>query len=193
MQKIKFTNKLLFTITIIAYLIALIIYGHWNYQYNKNEIVDNIDRELYNYATTLKYILPEDFHDRAIDRQAISIEEDRYITTKLTKLVNETSLKYTYTIIKKGNHLFFVVSDIIADPETKRGTFYFYPYEEADESFINAFDKEEPTYKTVSEEKFTAINCNHSFFPIAGRSNSIDLLEVSSKIHRFAAGKRGKI
>jgi len=152
MQKIKSTNKLLFTITIIAYLIALIIYGHWNYQYHKNEIVDNIDRELYNYATTLKYILPEDFHDRAIDRQAISIEEDRYITTKLTKLVNETSLKYTYTIIKKGNHLFFVVSDIIADPETKRGTFYFYPYEEADESFINAFDKEEPTYKTVSDQ-----------------------------------------
>lgn len=152
MQKLKSLKKLLFTITIIAYLIALTIYGYWNYQYNRNEIMASIDRELYNCAATLKYILPEDFHDRAIDRQAISIKEDKYISNKLTKLVKETSLKYTYTIIKKGNHLFFVVSDIISDPETKRGTFYFYPYLEADKSFIDAFDKEKPTYKTVSDQ-----------------------------------------
>ena len=152
MKKLKTINKLLFTIAIIVYIIALLIYGFWNYSYHKNEIIKNIDIELYNSAAALKYILPEDFHDRAIDEQAISVKEDKDIAYKLTKLIKETGFKYAYTIVKKGDKLFFVASDIVADPETKRGTFYFYPYEEADVSFIKAFDQEIPTYKTVSDQ-----------------------------------------
>ncbi len=152
MKKFKALNKLLFTIAIIVYIIALLIYGFWNYSYHKNEIMENIDIELFNSAAALKYILPEDFHDRAIDDQAISIKEDKDIAYKLTKLIKETGFKYTYTIVKKGDKLFFVAGDIVEDPETKRGTFYFYPYEEADGSFLKAFDQEKPTYKTVSDQ-----------------------------------------
>jgi PAS domain S-box-containing protein len=152
MNNFKLSNKVLFIFTISVYLIALFIFGSWNYHYSKNEVMENIDRELYDFAVTLKYILPEDFHDRATDNQAISVEEDKNIARKLTKLVEETKLKYTYTIINKENELFFVASDITADPKTERETFYFYPYAEADESFINAFKKNEPTYITTSDQ-----------------------------------------
>jgi two-component system cell cycle sensor histidine kinase/response regulator CckA len=152
MNRIKAVNRILFTITIAIYIIALLIYGAWDYSYRKHEILDNIDAELYTSATTLKYILPEDLHDRAIDGRAISAKEDQYIANKLTKLIEEIGFKYTYTIIKQGEKLFFVASDISAEPETKRGTFYFFHYEEADESFIKAFDRDEPTYKTVSDQ-----------------------------------------
>lgn len=152
MSKLKALNRLLFTVSIISYLIALLIYGYWDYSYNKNEIQETIDSELYNSAATLKYIMPDDFHDRAIDEQAILIKEDKYIANKLTKLTKETGFKYAYTIIKKGGKLFFVASDLLENPGTNRGTFYFFPYEGADASFINAFDKEEATYKTVSDQ-----------------------------------------
>ena len=114
--------------------------------------MENIDNELYNSASTLKYILPEDFHDRAIDKHAISIKEDKYIATKLTSLVKEAGFKYAYTIIKKDDKLFFVACDLIADPENERGTFYYYEYEGADESFFKAFNQEVPIYKTVSDQ-----------------------------------------
>ena len=148
MTKLKTQNRLLFAISVVVYIIALLIYGFWDYRYQKNEIIKDIDLKLYNSAATLKYILPDDFHDRAVDAQAISVKEDQFIARKLTKLIKETGFKYTYTIVKKGNNLFFVASDITADPKTKRGTFYFYPYAEADESFMKAFDQDKPTYKT---------------------------------------------
>jgi PAS domain S-box-containing protein len=152
MRKLLPINKLLLTITIIMYIIILSIYGYWDYSYNKNEIMENIDSELYNSASALKYILPEDFHDRAIDKHAISIKEDKEIAKKITNLINETSFKYAYTIVKKGGELFFIAGDLIEDPKTQRGTFYFYPYEEAGESFFKAFNQEVPTYKTVSDQ-----------------------------------------
>jgi len=152
MRKLLPINKPLFTITIIIYIIVLSIYGYWDYTHHKNEIMENIDSELYNTASTLKYILPEDFHDRAIDKHAISIKEDKEIAEKITNLINETSFRYAYTIVKKGGELFFIAGDITEDPKTKRGTFYFYPYEEAGESFFKAFNQEIPTYKTVSDQ-----------------------------------------
>ncbi len=152
MNKQKPLNRLLFIIAVIVYVIALFVYGFYEYTYLENKIMEDIDTKLYNSAVALKYILPDDFHDRAIDEQAISIKEDKYIAHKLTKLIKETGFKYTYTIVKKGDKLFFITSDIVADPETKRRTFYFYPYEEADESFFKAFDQVTPTYKTVSDQ-----------------------------------------
>jgi len=143
---------LLFTITIAIYLLALMVYASLDYSSRKNEIIANIDSDLYRSAIGLKYILPDDFHDRAIDKHAISTEEDKYLANKLTNLIKETGFKYTYTIIKQGEKLFFVAGDIVEDSETERGTFYFYPYEEADESFFKAFQQEIPTYKTVSDQ-----------------------------------------
>ena len=152
MKRLKTLNKLLFTITIALYMIALLVYGGWDYSYRKKQIIAYIDDELYKSAIALKYILPDDFHDRAIDKHAISTEEDTYIANKLTNLIKETGFKYTYTIIQQGAELFFVASDISVDPETKRGTFYFYHYQEADKCFINAFGKQGPSYKTVSDQ-----------------------------------------
>ena len=151
-NKLNSRNRLLFAVAVVLYISASLIYGFWDYTYHKKEIIAGIDSKLYNSAASLKYILPDDFHDRAIDALAISIDEDKSLARKLTKLIKETGFKYTYTIIKKGDKLFFAASDIIADPQTKRGTFYFYPYEEADESFLKAFGQDRPTYKTVSDQ-----------------------------------------
>ncbi len=142
----------MFTISLSVYILALLIYGFLDYSYRKNRLMESIDIDLFNSAVALKYILPEDLHDRAIDSQAISPAEDKAIANKLTRLIKETGFKYTYTIVKQEEQLFFIASDITADPETSRGTFYFYPYEEADQSFKDAFNTAKPTYKTVSDQ-----------------------------------------
>ena len=152
MKYTSFSDRLIFVLAIVLYLAALGVFGYWNYHHDKHEIMNRIDKELYNYASTLKYVLPGDYHDRAVDKTAISVREDRHIADKLTRLVRTTGLKYAYTIIKKEDKLFFVASDITADPETERGTFYFFPYDEADPVFNQAFEKETPSYKTVSDQ-----------------------------------------
>ncbi|MDM8536419.1 HD domain-containing phosphohydrolase [Desulfobacterales bacterium HSG17] len=151
MVKVKTMNTRLFTISVGFYALALLIYGFWSNSYQKKEILESIDTKLYNNAISLKYILPDDFHDRAIDAQSVSINENKYIARKLTRLVKEAGFKYTYTIIKKDDKLFFIAADNI-DPENERDTFYYYEYEEADEVFINAFEKKTPTYMTVTDQ-----------------------------------------
>ncbi|MDA3787661.1 MAG: PAS domain S-box protein [Desulfobacula sp.] len=152
MSLLKTHNKLPFILSIIIYIVAILFYGFWSNLQNKKEILEHVDNKLYQHAISLKYMLPDDFHDRAIDAQSVSIDEDKYIANKLTNLVRETGFKYAYTVIKKEDKLFFVACDLIADPENERGTFYYYEYEGADEGFINAFEKETPTYKTVSDQ-----------------------------------------
>jgi two-component system cell cycle sensor histidine kinase/response regulator CckA len=152
MNKIFKLNKRLFAAMIGGYLIVLSIYVYWDYTNAKKNIIAGIDKELYNSAATLKYVLPNDFHDRAVDSNAISVEEDKSTANKLTMLIRETGFKYAYTIVKQDDSLFFIASDISANPDTKRGTFYYYKYKEADESFYKAFDQKEPIYKTVSDQ-----------------------------------------
>ncbi len=151
MKKLLETNKRFFTTLVVVYLMALSMYGYWDYKKTKIGIIANIDKELYNCAATLKYILPADLHDRAADPNAIPIEEDKGIAEKLTRLVKETGFKYIYTVIKKNDDLFFITSDIVADPETERGTFYFHRYENANETFYKAFNQKVPVYNTVSD------------------------------------------
>ena len=152
MPSFSMLKKSFFFSSIGLYLTALLLYGFWIYFYNEKDIIGQVDTKLYNHAVSLKYFLPDDFHDRAITAQSISIEEDKYIANKLTRILEETDFKYNYTIIKKDEKLLFAACDLIADPENERGTFYFYEYEDADESFFAAFKKETPTYKTVSDK-----------------------------------------
>jgi len=148
----KPSSKILFTIAFLAYLVALLVYSFWNYVYFNDEIMEKIDRELFISAASLKYMLADDFHDRAIDEHAIPLEEDLYYARKLTRLVKETGFKYMYSVIKRGESLYFVVSDLVEDPKTDRRTFYYHKYDEADKSFYDAFESRGPTYKVVSDQ-----------------------------------------
>ena len=56
MNKLKTPNRQLFAITVVVYIMALLIYGFWDYAHHKNEILKDIDSKLYNSAATLKYI-----------------------------------------------------------------------------------------------------------------------------------------
>jgi PAS domain S-box-containing protein len=138
-------------------LTLLGVYSFVEYFEQKNSILSNIDLRLYNNAIALKYILPEDYHDRAIDEDAISIEEDRSNVNKFKDYVKDVGIKYAYTVIKRNERLFFIVTEGLIEPEkadSKRGrvTYYFYDYtEEADKSFFEAFDVSTPTYQTVSD------------------------------------------
>lgn len=152
MRKLKTLEITLMIVAASVYLVALTIYGFWDYSNKKNEIEQTLDRQLFNMAVSLKYTLPEDFHDRAINEQAIPVEEDRYLANKLTSMTLETGFKYAYTVIQSDGSLFFAACDINADPETARGTFYFYPYEGADEIFLQAFNRKDATFKTVSDQ-----------------------------------------
>jgi hypothetical protein len=125
MQNLKLSNRLLFAVAAIVYLVSLLFYAYYNYNYSKNEIMKNIDRELYHFAKSIKYVLPDDFHDRANDSQSITLEEDKILSIKLTKIVKDTRVKYLYTLIKKGNRLFLLHPILLKNLKRKEEHFIF--------------------------------------------------------------------
>ncbi len=137
-------------IALLIYLTALICYGLWDFQYQKKAILNNIDAELKASAVALKYMLPEDLHDRVVDAQSLSIEEDQHLSRKFTNFAKDTGFKYVYTVLKKEGKLYFIISDVTVNPETTRGTYYFYLYEKANENYYKAFDTQLPTFLTAS-------------------------------------------
>lgn len=146
-------NKGVFFISaIIVYVAALLLYVIFDYFYHQKQILDQVDSKLLQAALTLKYILPDNFHDRASSPQAIPLIEDKYFASKLTELIKEAGFKYAYTIIKQKNSLYFVACDLVEDPKNERGTFYFYEYKNADKSFYQAFEKKEPTFNTINDQ-----------------------------------------
>ncbi len=151
-MKPAFIDKISFPLAVLFYLAALAGFAYWDYDSAKQRIMTGIDKELYSLAMTLKHTLPEDYHDRATDKDAISLAEDLSVSAKLTRLVRDTDLKYAYTIIKEQERLFFVASDTEARPQTERGTFYFVAYDEADKVFFQAFDVDGPSYKNVTDQ-----------------------------------------
>ena len=75
-MKLRVANRLLIFTAFVCYLSVLAGYCFWDYQYQRRVLLGSIDAELYKSAAALKYILPEDLHDRAANSESLAIEED---------------------------------------------------------------------------------------------------------------------
>jgi len=121
----SFTRSKVKTLAIIVcvYILSVVVYGVWSYNSGKKTLLKTLDDKLLYVASNIKRILPEDFHDRAVDKDSISKEEDLKIGSKLSAYVNKTGIIYAYTIIKKDDKIkrfhrifirFFIFKKIIS-------------------------------------------------------------------------------
>ncbi len=133
------------------YITGFVLFCSWDYHHHKDEIIQNVDHRLYHNVLALKHIIPEEVHERAIKAETFSVKEDKFWAEKLTHFVEETGLKFAYTVIKQNDQLYFVFSDLTLDPETQRGTYYYYPYDDAALIFLKAFEGGNALYSTVKD------------------------------------------
>jgi hypothetical protein len=71
-----------FLAPMIIYLIGVAAYAITISYYDRNIIIRNIDERLLYAAQNVKYILPDDFHDRTLNNEAISDSENTRNTVK---------------------------------------------------------------------------------------------------------------
>jgi len=142
----------LLIIAIVFYIFGVLIYTMWNYVSLKADIMKNVDSRLYIGANAIKYILSEDFHDRALDKQSITEEEDRKNITLLTDYANRAGFKYLYTVIKRNGHI-YITSSSATDEELKehKEVKYFSIYDDCSEELKESFNKKEPVYVTYTD------------------------------------------
>ncbi len=145
-MKIKKVNTFLILI-IIFFLIIIISLSYIKFEKYKNNIIENIDKELFISAKTIPYVLNERFHDRAFYKDSVSHSEDSANISHLSDLCNSLKLKYLYTVIKKDNK-YFITSSSATNEEiaNKTQVFFLTDYNDADTNLKIAFEKNEASF-----------------------------------------------
>jgi len=171
----QMTKAWLLIIAIVFYIFGVLIYTMWNYFSLKADIMKNIDSRLYIGANAIKYILPEDFHDRAVDKQSITESEDRNNITLLSDYANSAGFKYLYTVIKSDGHIYITSSSATEEElKEKNEVTYFSIYDDCSDELKETFDKKEPVYVTYTDRW--------------GTFRTVIIPEISKKGHIYLSG-----
>ncbi|MGQ9847526.1 MAG: PAS domain S-box protein [Bacteroidales bacterium] len=138
-KKISIKHYFYFALTV--YITGIVVYLIASYFIEKKDINKRINDKLVNAAQSLDYLLPMNYHDRAISRNSISDIEFNEILQLLTYHANNYNIKYIYTLVEQNGKL-YITSSSATNHETRTGqnlSYYWQEYSEADKAFFDAF------------------------------------------------------
>jgi len=141
-----------FLAPMIIYLVGVVIYALvWSYIDRRN-ILHNIDEKLLEVAQNVKYILADDFHDRAIGIGTITNSEDKRNIELLTKFTKVSKLTYLYTAVVRGGTVYFTSSSV-SDSDIKKNElpYYWQDYPEATPEFKATIQSDKPTFESSTD------------------------------------------
>lgn len=144
----KLSIKQYLYIAIIIYIAGILTYLTVSYISEKNNVNKNINNQLIKAAQSLDYLLPMNYHDRAINRTSISDIEFNEILQLLTYHANNYNVKYIYSVVNQNGKL-YITSSSATSHEIRTGqnlSYYWQEYSEADKKFYEAFNTNLITY-----------------------------------------------
>ncbi len=132
----------------LFYLLVVAAGAIISFHKDKGVLMEAVDRELMIGASSIRYILPDDFHDRALDAHSISTDEDERNIGALSRFIEGARFAFVYTMIESGGGI-YVTSSSASKEELESGTEvrYFAPYEEARPYFKDS----EPLFTTYTD------------------------------------------
>ncbi len=185
--RIKNTLAIVFVLLV---LISSFTISYINYQSNKNILYHDIDQKLKTVALSTKFILGDDFFDKAIESDSISEEEDKQNILKLSKFINNLDVEYVYTMIKKDDKIYFTSSSAKDDElKTDNMTKYFDKYDEATKLLLNISEKKQIAYEESTDKwgsfrtVFISDKTKNGQSYIIGADIKIDL--IKEKLNQF--------
>ncbi len=137
-----------FYFSLAIYLLGIASYLIASYFLIKKEINEEINQRLIKAARSVDYLLPLNYHDRAINRKAISEIEFNEILQILSQQANNYEVKYIYSLVESNGRLYFTSSSATSY-EIRTGqnlTYYWQEYAEADSRFYEALNKMKITF-----------------------------------------------
>lgn len=114
--------------------------------------MNTIDARLAAAARGLKFMLAEDFHDRAVDEHSITMEEELRNRYAVSSFAREAGLVYLYTLAEKDGQFYFSAPTVTPEEAEERERWYFYPYEDAPPLFADAFKSGKIRYATYRDQ-----------------------------------------
>ena len=115
-------------------------------------IKKEVEDDLLRLAGNLSILLEDDFHDRALGPESISMEEEMENRSRFNRYTAENGLAWSYTVIEKDGSIVFTAPTVSPEEAQERARWYFYPYDDAPREFYNALASETLQYSTYRDQ-----------------------------------------
>lgn len=130
-NKLKIINIILIFVYIIVVFLMLV----FEINERRNEINKCVNNRLFTAASVLKYLLAEDFHDRAVAPGTIGMDEERLNRQRMNDFYRRNGFEWAYTVVEWGGHYYFSAPAVSELEAMERESWYFYPFEEIPQEF----------------------------------------------------------
>lgn len=151
-KKCRFCAPLLLAACVLLYALAVAGYAVWSYHTNKTKLLADIDHNLLQAARTLKYLLAPDFHDRALAPDSIGRDEELRNRKLITDFGVESGFKWVQTIVENDGRFYFSAPSVSEEEARERESWYFYPYEDIPEEFVQGFRDNQPVFLEFTDQ-----------------------------------------
>ena len=136
----------------VFFLVSLIIYGYYTYSAIQSDVMRSIDNRLINAATSVKYILGSDYHDKT--SQEISFASYQNKAEQLSALANDLNIDYLYSMILIDENIYFTASSYTQDDQNNgKVTQYLDLYPEATPINMAAFLSTVPIFEVSTAHR----------------------------------------
>ena len=136
----------------VFFLVSLIIYSYYTYTAINNDVIRSIDNRLLNAATSVKYILGSDYHDKVA--QEISFSSYQNKADQLSALANDLNIDYLYSMVLIDENVYFTASSYTQDDQNNgKVTQFLDLYPEATPITMAAFLSTAPIFETSTAHR----------------------------------------
>lgn len=153
MRKRKFSVRP-FIIPLVIYSVGVALFTILLALITRERIMGEIDAKLVNAAKSIRFVLPEHFHDLAVSPDAVNDSVNRDNIRLMTDYATNLGLTYVYTAVLYEGKIFFTASS--ADEEElniNKLPPYWQDYPEATPEFLDACNREDPVLES-SEDRW---------------------------------------
>jgi len=141
-----------YLIIFLCYVGMILLTSFAVVQFLEADLMQATDARLLSAAKGLKYMLAEDFHDRAINKSSISFEEELKNRRAMTGFARDAGLEYVYTLNEKDGEFYFTAPTVTEEEARERKRWYFYPYKDVPPSFVKAYEEGTTVFASYSDQ-----------------------------------------
>ncbi len=148
----KYRRKKALFFAMGIYLLGIVVVtGSW-LTFLQHESLSAFDNRLLVAAKALPGLLPEDFHDRTLNKDSIGPEEDQRNLDNLSTHARIGGFAYLYTYVMDKGRIYFTASSY-TDEDVSQGKVsrYWTAYPEGHQAYSDAFHSTGPVFVTASD------------------------------------------
>ncbi|OGV49714.1 MAG: hypothetical protein A2017_11115 [Lentisphaerae bacterium GWF2_44_16] len=135
------------------YILGVILYSVFSFVRAQNTFREDVDKLITAGALGTVNLLPDDFHDRATNKDSITDREDYRNIIVLSNFAKNLNIAFTYTVIEKDGNLYF--SSVGATDEELKNNSYvkcFTLYDDAPPELKSVFKTKEKSFAEYSDK-----------------------------------------